>query len=94
MTAAMDDIRIVQAILRLWDPIGVEPGVAAPIDEYDSYAPDIVSKVRNGCTIEALARHLEYLGCEVVGLGPSSETSRAYSATFAAQIVNALRPSN
>jgi hypothetical protein len=33
----------VEGILRRWDPIGVRPGELAPIDEYDSYAPHIVS---------------------------------------------------
>jgi len=37
--AAMADIRIVESILRRWDPIGVEPGELGPADEYDSYAP-------------------------------------------------------
>ena len=47
--AAMADIRIAESILRRWDPIGVEPGKFAPADEYDSYAPHIVSMVNSGC---------------------------------------------
>ena len=91
---AMADIRLVEAILRRWDPIGVEPGSAAPADEYDSYAPLIVSMVKGGCTIEELATHLERLGSEVMGLGPSSAVSQAHSLKFAAEVVGSLRPSN
>jgi hypothetical protein len=35
----MADIRAVEAMLRRWDPIGVERGSMAPADEYDGYAP-------------------------------------------------------
>ena len=91
---AMADIRLVQAILRRWDPIGVEPGVAAPADEYDSYAPHIVSLVKGGCTAEELASHLEHLASETMGLGPSNSLSQAHSLRFAAEIVVTLRPSN
>lgn len=90
--AAMADIRAVQAILRFWDPIGVEPGAGAPLDEYDSYAPRIASMVKGGCTVEDLAAHLDHLGCEVMGLGPSNEISRAHSLKFAADIIVTLGP--
>ena len=92
--AAMADIRLVQAILRRWDPIGVEPGSVARADEYDSYAPHIVSLVKGGCTAEELASHLEHLGSETMGLGPSNPLSQAHSLKFAAEIVVSLRPSN
>jgi hypothetical protein len=92
--AAMADIHLVQAILRRWDPIGVEPGSVAPADEYDSYAPHIVSLVKNGCTAEELAAHLERLGSETMGLGPSNTVTQAHSHKFAAEIVLGLLPSN
>lgn len=92
--AAMADILFVQAILRGWDPIGVEPGVAAPADEYDSYAPHIVSMIRAGCTTEALASHLEHLSSETMGLGPSNSLSLSNSRSFAAEIVASVRRSN
>jgi hypothetical protein len=92
--AAMVEICAVEEILRRWDPINVAPGVVAPPDEYDSYAPHIVSMVKRGCTIEELATHLERLCVETMGLGSSSTASRAHSLEFAAQIVEKLRPSN
>jgi hypothetical protein len=93
-SAAMADIRLVEAILRRWDPIGVEPGTVAPPDEYDDYAPHIVSMVKSGCTVEELAAHLEHLGFETMGLGLSNDLSRAHSLKFAAEILANLRPSN
>lgn len=92
--AAMADIRVVEAILRRWDPIGVEPGVAAPADEYDSYAPHIVSMVKGGCTVQVLAAHLESLATETMGMGPSSSLSLAHSLKFATEVIARLQPSN
>jgi hypothetical protein len=92
--AAMAEVRLVEGILRLWDPIGVEPGAAAPADEYDSYAPHIVSMVKGGCTAEELASHLEHLSSETMGLGPSNALSQAHSLKFAAEIVVTLRSSD
>lgn len=92
--AAMADIALVQAILRRWDPIGVEPGVVAPADEYDSYAPHIVSLVKGGCTTEELASHLEHLGSQTMGLGPSNAVSQAHSHKIAAEIVVSVGRSN
>lgn len=92
--AARAEIRAVETILRQWDPIGVEPGTVAPADEYDSYAPPIVSMVKRGCTVAELAVHLEQLGSEAMGLGPSSDLSRADSLKVAAEILGNLRPSN
>lgn len=90
-SAATSEICAVQEILRLWDPINVRPGTLAPLDEYDSYAPHIVSMVKGGCTIEELAAHLEHLGADTLGIGPSSAESRAHSLKFATQIVSQLR---
>jgi hypothetical protein len=92
--AAARDIRAVEAILRRWDPINVEPGRVAPSDEYDSYAPHIVSMVESGCTVAELTAHLECLCVETMGLKPRSSASQAYSSKFAALILETLRPSN
>jgi hypothetical protein len=80
--------------LRRWDPINVEPGKVAPSEEYDSYAPHIVSMVESGCTVAELTAHLECLRVETMGLKPSSSESQGYSSKFAAMILEALRPSN
>ena len=88
------DIRAVEAILRRWDPINVAPGKAAPSDEYDGYAPHIVSMVKRGCSVAELTAHLERLCVEAMGLGPSSPASEAHSSKFAALVLETLRPSN
>jgi hypothetical protein len=85
--AAMTHVRLVEEVLRRWDPIGVQPGTFAPADEYDSYAPHIVSMVEHGCTMEELAGHLERLSAESMGVGSNLKTSQK----FAAQIVRILR---
>ena len=79
--AALAEIRSVEEILRSWDPIGVMPGAFAPRDEYDS-----------GCTVAALAAHLERLGVETMGIGLSSAAGQAHSLRFATQIITRLRP--
>jgi len=89
--AAMADIRIVESVLRLWDPIGVEPGKFAPADEYNSYAPHIASLVNGGCKPEGLASHLEQLAVTTMGIGPGSDLARARSLDLAEQIIHQLR---
>lgn len=88
---AMAEVRLVEGILRRWDPINVQPSVIAPSDEYDSYAPHIVSMVKAGCSVDDLANHLESLAVETMGIGPSSTRSRAHSSKFASQIIGSLR---
>src|SRR5688500_12598616 len=88
--AAIAKIRLVEEILRHWDPIGVQPGTTTPADEYDSYAPHLVSMVESGCTVEKLASHLGDLSSATMGVGSNLKAN----ATFAAQIVEVLRPSN
>ena len=87
--AVMANVSLVEEILRRWDPIGVQPGTFAPADEYDSYAPHIVSMVERGCTMEELAGHLEHLSMDTLGVGSNLKASQK----FAAQIVRILRPS-
>ena len=88
--AAKVRIRLVEELLRRWDPIGVEPGTMAPADEYDSYAPHMVSMVEGGCTVEELAAHLDDLSTTTIGVGSNPKAS----ASYAAQIIEVLRPSN
>jgi hypothetical protein len=54
-------IQAVQAILRRWDPMDLAPGKFAPEDEYDDYAPQIVSIVSQNCSVEHLLDHLQNL---------------------------------
>jgi len=86
------DIVAVQEILRRWDPIGIEPGVVGPADEYDSYALILVSMVYNGCTLEEITSHLEHLAIETMALGSSSRLTKEQDAAIAAEIVSVVRP--
>jgi hypothetical protein len=67
---AVAAIHAVEAMLRTWDPIGIAPGEFAPADEYDSYAPRIVSLLTAGASVEGLANHLERIRTGVMGLAP------------------------
>lgn len=71
--AAMDRVGEAQEILRRWEPIGVPPGELAPPDEYDSYAPQIVSMAVQGCSREHLRAHLENLRTSTIGVGTEHE---------------------
>jgi hypothetical protein len=84
---AVEQIHAVEAILRRWDPIGVRPGEFAPADEYDSYAPHIVTMVIGGCTIAQLSQHLGHLRTHTIGV----EANRKRDLRIAIDIVNALR---
>ncbi len=57
----MSQVQAVQALLRRWDPMDLAPGKFAPLDEYDSYAPHIVSLVAQDCSTEELLEHLQRL---------------------------------
>lgn len=87
MTTPDNKVRTVEGILRRWDPVGVQPGRFAPADEYDSYAPQIVSLVESGCTAEALSAHLEQLSIQTFDVGSDMRKS----AKFAAEIVRTLQ---
>jgi len=89
-SAAMSKVRIVEAALRNWDPIGVMDLEDPPLDEYDGYAPLIVAMVERGCTPEELEHHLGHIQSVTMGLGPYPENDRK----IAAQICESLRPPN
>jgi hypothetical protein len=81
-------IRLVEGVLRRWDPAGVQPGRFAPADEYDGHAPQIVSMVAGGCSAEALVAHLEHLSVETMAVGSNLRASTK----FAAEIMRTLQP--
>ena len=83
----MSKVHLVEAALRRWDPMGVFPGEMAPADEYDSYAPHIVSLVEGGCAAADLATHLASLRASIVGASDQAEMDM----TIAAEICNSLR---
>ena len=84
---AIAEIRLVEELLRRWDPIGVRPGEAAPSDEYDGYAPHIVSLVQHGCSQAKLTKHLEYLRTVTIGVGKD----RLSDAAIANEIIQSLQ---
>ncbi|WP_208599511.1 hypothetical protein [Desulfospira joergensenii] len=83
----MGRIRIVQSILRRWDPMDLAPGDFAPADEYDSYAPHIVSVVARGCPVEDLSAHLRKLRKGMVCMGDNPKLDME----IAGEIMAALR---
>ena len=87
LAKAMVRVARVQSILRRWDPIGVRPGEIAPEDEYDSYAPHIVSLVERGSSVEQLAGYLAKLRTETIGVEAHPERD----AEIAREIVETLR---
>ena len=84
---AMKWVAKVQDILRRWDPIGVRPGEIAPADEYDGYAPHIVSMVAGGCSIDDLWNHLNTVRVNTIGVEPNPDRDRE----IANEILVALR---
>jgi hypothetical protein len=84
---ATANIRAVEALLRGWDPIHVQPGNDWPADEYDSYAPHIVSLVMNGCTPLELANHLRVLRTEYMEMSEDDARDRE----VATAIIRAIR---
>ena len=83
---AMKRVSRVEEILRRWDPIGVDPGNLAPTDEYDAYAPHIVSMVAQGCSIEELCEHLGVIRMETIGV----ESNESRDREIAGKILDAL----
>jgi hypothetical protein len=82
---AMADVKAVCAELRSWDPIAL--GTAAPADEYDAYAPHIVSLVAEGASDFRLAHHLTELQTEQMGV----TATPAVNIQVARRIMAALR---
>ena len=66
-------VEAVKSTLRRWDPIGVLPGPGddeGPMDEYDSYAPQVLSTLRSGCSVEEMTNHLEWIRTKAIGMTP------------------------
>jgi hypothetical protein len=84
---AITQIRAVQAILRRWDPMDLAPGKFAPADEYDTYAPQIVSLVIQGCSVGRLFGHLRKLRTGMVCMRDDPERDM----DIASEIITALR---
>jgi len=77
----------IRRVLREWDPIGVQPGQAddfAPLDEYDSYAPGILSRLRGGASSESILELLTEIRVKSLELPACPETDRLISAKLVA----------
>ena len=72
------DVDAVKALLREWDPIGVFPNWdGGARDEYDSYAPQVLSLLYAARTPEEIANHLEYLRTHDMGMPKNRERDLA-----------------
>lgn len=62
-------LSFVCTVLRAWDPLGVLPNApGGPRDEYDSYAPHIVTLLLSGATRSEIADELERIRTQLIGL--------------------------
>lgn len=59
-----------------WDPIGVSAAFPYAADEYDSYAPEIVSAIRNDASPNDIAQLLSDTEQKRMGLGDGSPERR------------------
>jgi hypothetical protein len=67
-------VRAVADVLRQdWDPIGGGRMPGLPADEYDRYAPHLVSLALIGARDEVLAAHLAELERSVIGVSSWSD---------------------
>ena len=81
------ELKCVQQVLRDWDPIGVQPGMnreSAPLDEYDAYAPEILSRLRGGASSEEILGLLTEIRVKSLELPACPEKDRAISAKLVA----------
>jgi len=63
------EIRAAAVVLRReWDPIGRGKVDDLPDDEYDSYAPQVVSLIEAGASDNAIADYLRELEGETIGV--------------------------
>lgn len=72
----------IKRVLREWDPIGVQPGESddsAPPDEYDSYAPGILSRLRGGASPESILELLTEIRVKSLELTACPEKDRLIS---------------
>ena len=65
-------IAVREILFREWDPIGVNH-IEACHNEYDSYAPMICSRLREGADVHWLATHLSHLQSDNMGMSVVDE---------------------
>ena len=68
-----DAVRRIAAALRYeWDPIFHGRYDGLPADEYDAYAPHVLSLIRGGASDYTVAEHLHELERDTIGVEPRS----------------------
>ena len=93
LKAAKPCLETAKQVLRFWDPIGVigradENGSAD--DEYDSYAPGLISLLERGANPQGVCDHFVKLRVSSMGLGAKPPTDKEQ---FIAQRLVAWRDS-
>jgi len=66
-----EQIRAIEGILRVWDPIGVIEDLEAddlPPNEYDDYAPHVLGLLQRNAGLKEMTGHLEYCRTTAMGL--------------------------
>ena len=79
---ALNELRAIEDMLRMWDPIGVIAGTGVmekSTDEYDSYAPGVLKQLLGGADAETLARHLNDLAIDQIGLTRALDEDREFA---------------
>jgi hypothetical protein len=77
---ARHDLEEVEAALRRWDPIGVLPGPGddqGPMDEYDSYAPQVLGLLMRGSGVTEVEQHLVAIRTKTMGCPAHPPTDRS-----------------
>jgi len=79
--AARAQLRVVERFLQVWDPIGVfrsQVGDGVLPTEYDTYAPQALRLLREGCSAEVLCDFLASTRARLgVGTDPASDRTLA-----------------
>lgn len=83
--AVSSAMKIVRAMLREWDPIGVyhaSPQTSEdpwPDDEYDSYAPRVLGHLDDGSSAAVLGEYLHVVRTEMMGLSPNRTVDERFA---------------
>lgn len=75
--------KIKKILITDWDPIGVQSFPEAR-DEYDSYAPDILSILEAERSVEDIYSYLLWAEVENMGLSADTQKARAVALKLAA----------
>jgi hypothetical protein len=70
--------RIREALLREWDPIGIQEYPGAQ-DEYDSYVPDVCRMLSSRATEEEILNYLWWLETQHMGLRGERERTEGFA---------------